>query len=222
MLIFRLFEDTRHIGPMAERQTIAGAVKCVACHFHSMPLRAGENRGLPKPAALCKPIMHERPCFETPTEVHCREAQRSKVYSYGWCCLKAFCVGVQKARELWQQLALHTLLHPAALLHKKLPLVSFLALGPPLKNTLIREATIEARSCTVHADSGFQSVLCEESRFADLIILERQVPTTIHFCLFPEGRTCPTNMIELQIFLARDGHLRLTCYRRHRQSFLGW
>ena len=99
MLIFRLFEDTRHIGPMAERQTIAGAVKCVACHFHSMPLRAGENRGLPKPAALCTPIMHERPCFETPTEVHCKEAQRSKVYSYGWCCLKAFCVGVQKAES---------------------------------------------------------------------------------------------------------------------------
>ena len=193
-----------------------------------MPLRAGENRGgslserLPKPGTLCKPIMHERPCFETPTEVHCKEAQRSKVYSYGWCCLKAFCVGVQKARELWQQLALHTLLHPAALLHKKLPLVSFLALGPPLKNTLICEASIEARSCTVHADSGFQSVLCEESRFADLIILERQVPATIHFCLFREGRTCPTNMIELQIFLARDGHLPLTCYRRHRQSFLGW
>ena len=38
MLIFRLFEDTRHIGPMAERQTIADAVKCVVCHFHSMPL----------------------------------------------------------------------------------------------------------------------------------------------------------------------------------------
>ena len=54
-----------------------------------------------------------------------REAQRSKVYSYGWCCLKAFRVGVQKARELWQQLALHTLLHPAALLHEKLPLVLF-------------------------------------------------------------------------------------------------
>jgi hypothetical protein len=92
MLIFRLFEDTRHIGPMAERQTIAGAVKCIACHFHSMPLRAGENRGgslserLPKPGTLCKPIMHERPCFETPTEVHCREAQRCKVYSHSWCC----------------------------------------------------------------------------------------------------------------------------------------
>ena len=54
-----------------------------------------------------------------------REAQRSKVYSYGWCCLKAFRVGVQKARELWQQLALHTLLHPAALLHEKLPLLLF-------------------------------------------------------------------------------------------------
>ena len=125
-----------------------------------------------------------------------REAQRNKVYSYGWCCLKAFCVKV-KARELWQQLALHTLLHPAAVLHKKLPLVSFLALGPPL-NTLIREASIEVRSCTVHADSGFQLVCFEESIcFAELIILERQVPATLHFCLFPEGRTCPTNMIEL-------------------------
>ena len=95
--------------------------------------------------------------------VFCREAQRNKVYSFGWCCLKAFCVKV-KARELWQQLALHTLLHPAAVLHKKLPLVSFLALGPPL-NTLIRGANIEARSCTVHADSGFQ-VVCFKSLFA--------------------------------------------------------
>ena len=74
MLIFRLFEDTRHIGPMAERQTIADAVKCVACHFHSMPLRAGENRGLPKPAALCKLIMHERPGF---ADAHRSALQRS-------------------------------------------------------------------------------------------------------------------------------------------------
>ena len=187
-----------------------------------MPLRAGENRGgslserLPKPGTLCTPIMHERPCFETPTEVHCREAQRCKVYSHSWCCWGS------EGKRAVQRLVRHTLLHPAALLHEKLPLVSFLALGPPLKNTLICEASIEARSCTVHADSGFQSVLCEESRFADLIILERQVPATIHFCLFREGRTCPTNMIELQICLARDGHLPLTYYRRHRQSFLGW
>ena len=200
----------------------------MACHFHSMPLRAGENRGgllserLTKPATLCKAIMHERPCF---ADTHGSALQRSATQQslHLWLVLfERILCWVQKARELWQQLALHTLLHPAALLHKKLPLVSFLALGPPLKNTLIREASIEARSCTVHADSGFQSVLCEESRFADLIILERQVPATIHFCLFREGRTCPTNMIELQIFLARDGHLPLTCYRRHRQSFLGW
>ena len=103
-----------------------------------------------------------------------REAQRNKVYSYGWCCLKAFCVKV-KARELWQQLALHTLLHPAAVLHKKLPLVSFLALGPPLKSALIHEASIEVRSCTVHADSGFQLLCFEESIcFAELIILDRE------------------------------------------------
>ena len=111
MLIFRLFEDTRHIGPMAERQTIAGAVKCVACHFHSMPLRAGENRGLPKPAALCKPIMHERPCFETPTEVHCREAQRSKVYSYGlWLLLfeSILCWGSEGKRAVAAISAAHS------------------------------------------------------------------------------------------------------------------
>ena len=151
-----------------------------------MPLRAGENRGgslserLPKPAALCTPIMHERPCFETPTEVHCREAQRSKVYSYGWCCLKAFRVGVQKARELWQQLALHTLLHPAALLHKKLPLVSFLALGPPLKNTLIREVSIEARFCIVYADSGFQLVLCSMFIHKRWLVELSQVLSKVH------------------------------------------
>ena len=155
-----------------------------------MPLRAGENRGgllsecLPKPATLCKPIMHERPCFETPTEVHCREAQRSKVYSYGWCCLKAFRVVVQKARELWQQLVLHTLLHPAALLHEKLPLVSFLALGPPLKNTLIREVSIEARFCIVHADSGFQLVLC--SMFIQQAMARRAFTSAVKsaHCLF--------------------------------------
>ena len=145
-----------------------------------MPLRAGEKRGgslserLPKPARFCKPIMHERPCFETPTEVHGREAQRSKVYSYGWCCLKAFCVGVQKARELWQRLALHTLLDPAALLHEKLPLVSFLALGSPLKNTLIREASIEPRFLHCSRRFWIPSVLCEESRLAKLIILDRE------------------------------------------------
>ena len=43
-----------------------------------------------------------------------------------WLVLfERFRVGVQKARELWQQLALHTLLHPAALLHEKLPLLLF-------------------------------------------------------------------------------------------------
>ena len=140
-----------------------------------MPLRAGENRGgslsehLPKPGTLCKPIMHERPCFETPTEVHCREAQRCKVYSYGWCCLKAFCVGVQKAREPWQPLARHTLLRPAALLHKKLPLVSF-CLGTEEKQSGVNHQGVRSHtylvdswneysgtgSCIVHAEFGFQ------------------------------------------------------------------
>jgi len=58
---------------------------------------------------------------------------------------------------------LQTLLLSAALLHEKVPLMSFLALRSVLKNTLIREMSIQARSCTVEADSGSQSVLFEES-----------------------------------------------------------
>ena len=77
----------------------------------------------------------------------------------------------------------------------------------------------QIRSYSFHADSGFQWVCFGSIRFAELIVHERQVQATIHFCPFPEGRTCPTNMIELQIFLARDGHLPLTCYRRYSNFF---
>ena len=46
--------------------------------------------------------------------------------------------------------------------------------------------------------------MCFESiRFAELIVLERQVQATIHFCPFPEGRTCPTNMFELFLRYAK-------------------
>ena len=40
---------------------------------------------------------------------------------------------------------------------------SWLCVRSVLKNTLIREMSIQARSCTVEADSGSQSVLFEES-----------------------------------------------------------
>ena len=134
-----------------------------------MPLRAGENRGgllserLPKPATLCKPIMHERPCFETPTEVHCREAQRCKVYSHSWCCWGS------EGKRAVQRLVRHTLLHPAALLHEKLPLVSF-CLGTEEKQSGVNHQGVRSHtylvdswneysgtgSCIVHAEFGFQ------------------------------------------------------------------
>ena len=55
----------------------------------------------------------------------------------------------------------------------------------------------QVRSCPIHADSGFLWACFESIRFAELIVLERQVQATIHFCPFPEGRTCPTNMFKL-------------------------
>ena len=61
----------------------------------------------------------------------------------------------------------------------------------------------QVRSCCFHADSGFLWVCFESIRFAELIVLERQVQATIHFCPFPEGRTCPTNMFELFLRYAK-------------------
>ena len=59
----------------------------------------------------------------------------------------------------------------------------------------------KVRSCTVHAEFGFQSflsILFEDSvQFAKLMIFERQVQATIHFSSFPEGSTCHINMFEI-------------------------
>ena len=88
---------------------------------------------------------------------------------------------------------MQTLLLSAALLQENVPLVSFLALRSVLKNTLIREM-IHARSCTLQADSGSQSVLFDESVQSDLMVLERQVQATIHFCSFLDGGTCHKNI----------------------------
>eukprot|EP00435_Cladocopium_sp_Y103_P021577 s5106_g5.t1 len=82
--------------------------------------------------------------LQGPTEVHCREAHPSKVAAS-------------------RRLAFQTLLHFATLLQAKIPLVSFLALRSVLQNTFIRDMSIQARFCTLQADSGFQSVLFEES-----------------------------------------------------------
>ena len=92
------------------------------------------------------------------------------------CSLKAFFVGFGVQESCCKRSALQSLLHPAALLHEKLPLVSFLALGPPLKNALIRETSIQARCCTVHADSDFQSALFEDSvQFAELMMTRQRL-----------------------------------------------
>ena len=96
--------------------------------------------------------------------------------------------------HLCRRSALQTLPLSAALLHEKVPLVSFLALRSLLKNTLIREMSIHARSCTLQADSGSQSVLFDESVQSDLMVLERQVQATIHFCSFLDGGTCHKNI----------------------------
>ena len=132
--------------------------------------------------------------MQGPTEVHCREAHRSKVAA-SWCSLKACCVGFGGEESCGRRSALQTLLLSAALLQENVPLVSFLALRSVLKNTLIREMSIQARSCTVEADSGSQSVLFEESVQSGLIVLERQVQATTHFCSFLDGGgTCHRNI----------------------------
>ena len=131
--------------------------------------------------------------MQGPTEVHCREAHRSKVAA-SWCSLKACCVGFGGEESCGRRSALQTLLLSAALLQENVPLVSFLALRSVLKNTLIREMSIQARSCTVEADSGSQSVLFEESVQSDLIVLERQVQATTHFCSFLDSGTCHKNI----------------------------
>ena len=44
------------------------------------------------------------------------------------------------------------------------------------------KTSIQARCCTVHADSDFVSGLFEDSvQFAELMVFERQVQATIHF-----------------------------------------
>ena len=58
--------------------------------------------------------------------------------------------------------------------------------------------SIHVRSCTVHAEFGFQSMLVEDfAQFAELMVFERQVQAAIHFWSFPEGSTCHKNMFEL-------------------------
>ena len=154
--------------------------------------------------------------------MHCR-AHRSKVAA-SWCCLNAcYYIGFGGDESCGRRSALQTLLLSAALLHEKVPLMSFLALRSVLKNTLIREMSIQARSCTLQADSGSQSVLFDESVQSDLMILERQVQATIHFCSLLDGGTCHKTLdFVWQISLTHDdGYLCLTRYRKHSKSFLG-
>ena len=68
---------------------------------------------------------------------------------------------------------------------------------PPHALAVTPKMSTQVGSCSFHADSGFLWVCFESICFAELIVLERQVQATIHFCPFPEGRTCPTNMFEL-------------------------
>ena len=92
--------------------------------------------------------------------------------------------------HLCRRSALQTLPLSAALLHEKVPLVSFLALRSLLKNTLIREMSIHARSCTLQADSGSQSVLFDESVQSDLMVLEASAGNNT-LLLLPRWRNLP-------------------------------
>ena len=58
--------------------------------------------------------------------------------------------------------------------------------------------SIQVRSCTVHAEFGFHSMLFEHSaQFAELMVFERQVRATIHFSSFALGSPCHKNMFGL-------------------------
>ena len=58
--------------------------------------------------------------------------------------------------------------------------------------------SIQVRSCTVHAEFGFHSMLFEHSaQFADLMVFERQVQATIHFSSFALGSPCHKIMFGL-------------------------
>ena len=175
--------------------------------------------------------------------MHCREAQRSKVYSYGWCCLKAFCVGVQKARELWQQLVLHTLLHPAALLHEKLPLVLF-CLGFVLSTEekqsavnhqgvhshthtlLILGMSIQVRGLALFMQSLAFSECCLKGLFSSpswwsLKGKCRQQYTSGPFQRADRAEKHFRTVQQISL-TPDDGQLHLTCYRRYSKLFLGW
>eukprot|EP00435_Cladocopium_sp_Y103_P041336 s2900_g11.t1 len=134
-----------------------------------MPLTAGENRGdllserLPKPATLSKP-------HSTPVGAYERMADHARKAMF--CRGPQKCIAEKRMQAKLQlagqencgrRLAFQTLLHFTALQHAKIPLVSFLALRSVLQNAFIRDMSIQPRSCTLQADSGFQSVLCEES-----------------------------------------------------------
>ena len=154
--------------------------------------------------------MYKRPCLAD-AHLHKREGHRN---CYCWS-LKTVCAGLRRQESCGERSVLQTLLHSAALLHEKLPLVSvFLSSTetPEEKQLavhwlhvrshtyilLIRKMSIQVRSCTVHAEFGFQSMLFEDfAQFAELMVSERQVQAAIHFWSFPEGSTCHKNMFEL-------------------------
>ena len=70
----------------------------------------------------------------------------------------------------------------------------------------------QVRSCPIHADSGFLWACFESIRFAELIVHERQVQATIHFCPFPRGQNLPNKHVWTVPQICKthdDGHLWL-------------
>ena len=58
--------------------------------------------------------------------------------------------------------------------------------------------SIHARSCTVHAEFGFQSMLVEDfAQFAELMVFERQVQAAITLLVLPRGQHVPQKHVRI-------------------------
>ena len=156
--------------------------------------------------------MYKKSCLAD-AHLHWKEGHRN---CYCWS-LKTFCAGFRRQESCGERSTLQTLVHSAALLDEKLPLVSVfvfyrnsrrktsrseLAICPqPLiiqYILLIRKMSIQVRSCTVHARFGCLPMLFEDSaQFTEFMVFERQVKATIDFWSFPQGSSCHKHMFEL-------------------------
>ena len=132
--------------------------------------------------------------------------------------MRAFCVGFGGQKRCGRSSVLSTLLHAATIVFQTVPLMwwtgkqraaakscrklcvfrlwnGFMCfIFPTGALAVTSKVSTQIRSYSFHADSGLQWVCFESIRFVDLIVLERQVQATMHFCPFQRAdldqRTC--------------------------------